>query len=294
MPAQAYAGQLGTIITNVVAAADNMVWLISLFAYIGGALLCVIGIFKFKDHVDQPLHHPLSAGVKRFVAGGMLLSLPWMGRAVRGNLLGGGTALGATSPAVTSQLGAPLGPANAVDGMIVNVMLDISAPMDLLFSLFCYIAGGIILVVGILRLTKRMDDGPRGPAGFGTIMCFITSGALFGLGDMAGVFLNSLFGNTNIMTAPVIGLNLGLTAADQNRLNQVIQALMYFVGLVGMLAFIRGWFVLRAFADGGRQDATLAQGLTFLFGGALAINLGGVVNAIQNTLGNAVPSIAFN
>ncbi|HEX2753172.1 MAG TPA: hypothetical protein VHP34_08775, partial [Alphaproteobacteria bacterium] len=59
-----------------------------------------------------------------------------------------------------------------------------------------------------------------------------------------------------------------------------------FVMLVGYIAFIRGWFVLKAFAD-GQQGATVAQGLTFLIGGSLAINLGELVNALQETVGIA-------
>jgi hypothetical protein len=35
----------------------------------------------------------------------------------------------------------------------------------------------------------------------------------------------------------------------------------------------------------GQQGATMAQGLTFLFGGTMAINLGELINALQNTVG---------
>ena len=59
---------------------------------------------------------------------------------------------------------------------------------------------------------------------------------------------------------------------------------MTFIMIVGIIAFIRGLFVLRAFAEGS-QNATIMQALTFLFGGALAINLGDLVNVLGATVG---------
>ena len=60
----------------------------STIAWIAGAFLGVAAIFKFKDHVDNPMQHPLSAGVKRMIAGGMFLSLPFTIKAVNGSLFG--------------------------------------------------------------------------------------------------------------------------------------------------------------------------------------------------------------
>ena len=79
-------------------------------------------------------------------------------------------------------------------------------------------------------------------------------------------------------------------ATQRDQVTTVLGGLEVFVMIVGYIAFIRGWLVLKNFAD-GQQGATLAQGLTFLIGGAVAINLGEFVNAITNTVG--VNTISF-
>ena len=122
-------------------------------------------------------------------------------------------------------------------------------------------------------------------------MTFLASGALFSFGDMIGTFSTSLFGDATSSTFANISPTVISNAADAARVDSVIEAVMAFIMIVGYIAFIRGWFVLKAFADGS-NNATLAQGLTFLFGGTLAINLGELVNILQRTVN--VSGITFS
>jgi intracellular multiplication protein IcmC len=273
----AHAATVGAVLNNTSTSFTNFPIALSALAYISGLFLAVAGIFKFKDHVDSPSQTPLSAGVKRFLAGGMMLALPFMSSAVKGNLMGGG----GTDITATARHGAPTG--TAMDAMIYNFIIDFAHPMEFLLSVFCYIMAIALLLVGISRLTKGMQEGPRGPAGMGTLMTFIAAGALFSIASMMGTFLQSLFGSTNISSYATISTTV-LDAASAAKVEPVVEAVMIFVMLVGMIAFIRGWFVLKSFAD-GNQGVSLAQGLTFLFGGALAINLGQLVNVLQTTVG---------
>ncbi|MDE2336647.1 MAG: hypothetical protein KGL10_04990, partial [Alphaproteobacteria bacterium] len=147
-----------------------------------------------------------------------------------------------------------------------------------------------LLVVGIVRLTKTEQEGPRGPAGLGTIMTFLASGALFSFGDMAGIFSNSLFGTSTAATYATISTSV-ITASDAAQVEPVIESMMIFIMIVGFIAFVRGWFVLKAFADGSSQ-ASLAQALTFLIGGTMAINLGQLINLLEKTVN--VSGITFS
>lgn len=281
----ASATTLGNVITNTQTSMSDFPFLLSAIAYISGLFLAAAGIFKFKDHVDNPAQNPLSAGVKRFIAGGMFLSGPFMYDALAGSLFaGGGTKISNTGR--TGAAGTP----GSLDQMVVSLMTDIGGPIEILLIAFSYIAGIALLLVGISRLTKRMEEGPRGPAGVGTMMTFLASGALFSFGDMIGAFSTSLFGDASISTTSAIDTSIGIDPTDAARIQTVIEAVMAFIMIVGYIAFIRGWFVLKNFADGA-QGATLAQGLTFLFGGALAINLGDLINVIQNSVG--VSGITF-
>ncbi len=282
----AYAGgKLSDIFENVVQSWGGVTSLLSTFAWLGGMFLGVAGIFKFKDHVDNPSQTPLSAGVKRMIAGGMFFSLPFMIRAVRGSLFGA-DAVGSNEHAVTGYTDHGALSAGGLDKMVVDVISDIAVPAELMLTAFSYLSGILLLIVAISRLTKRMEDGPRGPAGMGTIMTFVAAGALFSFGDSIGTFSSSLFGDNVVMSESSIDPTIITDADDRERIQAVIEGVMVFVMLVGYIAFIRGWFVLKAFAD-GQQGATVAQGLTFLIGGSLAINLGELVNALQETVGIA-------
>lgn len=277
--AQAQTGPtVADMLTRVTTSFVNLPNILSAAAYLLGLFFAVTGIFKFKEHVDSPMQHHLSEGVKRFLAGGMLLGLPFMTRAVQGSLFSTpGQVLN-----VSAGHSAPVG--GGMDAMIVNFVSNIYAPMTLLLVAFTYIAAIVLLLVGIVRLTKTAQEGPRGPAGLGTIMTFLASGALFSSGDMMSSFSNSLFGTNNVVHKMDIATTV-INAADGARVSSVIEALMSFIMIVGYIAFIRGWFVMKAFADGNNNTASLAQALTFLFGGALAINMGALVNALQGSLG---------
>lgn len=281
----AFAGgdKLGDVFTNLVSSWNGFTNIFSMLAYFAGVTLAVIGVFKFKDHVDNPAQTKLSEGVKRMLAGGMFLSLPFMIRAVRGALFDD-AALGSDSITVTGSTKASLS-AGGLDKMVVDLMTNVAGPVEAMLGAFSYLAGIALLLVGISRLTKRLEEGPRGPAGMGTMMTFIASGALFSFGDSMGTFANSLFGDdgSELKTRALVANTVISDTDDRERIQTVIEAVMTFVMLVGYIAFIRGWFVLRAFAD-GQQGATIAQGLTFLFGGTLAINLGELINVIMRTV----------
>lgn len=272
-------------VTQSWAGVDNI---LSMVAWLAGAFLGCAAIFKFKDHVDNPAQTPLSMGVKRMIAGGMFLSLPFSIRAVV-NSTSGAAGAGKITSTGYQVSGTPV--AGSLEQMVVDVMKDIGAPVENMLVAFSYLAGISLLLVGISRLTKRMEEGPKGPAGFGTIMTFIAAGMLINYGSSIGHFTGSVFGNNSLMTNIAISANVMSNATQRAQVETVLSGLEVFVMLVGYIAFIRGWFVLKSFAD-GQQGATLAQGLTFLFGGAIAINVGELINAVSQTVG--VNAITFN
>lgn len=278
---QASAQTIGAVIANLTVSFGTLPNLLASFAYIMGVFYAVYGVYKFKDHVDNPSQTPLSAGVKRFLAGGMFLSLPFMMEAFKASLFG--------APAIVSTTGttrnvAPVGP--GMDKMIFDLITDIANPMVVLLTSFVYISGVLLLIVGISRMIRTAQDGPRGPAGLGTIATLFVAGALLSSGGLITAFTSTLFGDATINTFASINPAIIANAADRASIGSVIESVMIFIMIVGMIAFIRGLFVLRAFAE-GNQNATIMQSLTFLFGGALAVNLGDLINVLQATVGIA-------
>jgi len=67
---------LGGYTAVVAGSAASVPAFITTIAYICGVGLAVAGIFKLKQHVDNPSQTPLKDGVMRLGAGGALLALP--------------------------------------------------------------------------------------------------------------------------------------------------------------------------------------------------------------------------
>jgi len=90
--ADAFAGtntDLTKAATNVVTAVSGTVALISTLAYIAGAGLALAGIFKLKQHVDNPAQAPMKDALIRLACGGMFLALPFMMRIMQGSISNG-------------------------------------------------------------------------------------------------------------------------------------------------------------------------------------------------------------
>ncbi len=272
---------LGGVIRNAYGSLDGIPGILSVIAYLFGLLLAFRALLDFKNHVDNPSQVPLADGVKKFFAGGALFSLPFISKVVVGTLFGdnkAGLDYGRHHDALEGVENI------AMDRMIYNFVADIYGPMTDLLAAFSYIAAIILLIVGISRMLKAAKDGPQGPTGMGTIATFLVAGVLFSLGGMMGTFNASLFGGDSVSTYAVISDTVISSSDDRVRISAVIESLMAFIMLVGYIAFIRGWFVLRGFAD-GVGNASITQALTFLIGGTLAINLGELVNVLQRTVG---------
>ncbi len=278
--AQAQAQTVGGLMNNIIGATSKFPPLLSALSYTFGVFLSVQSMLRFKAHVDNPSQTPISDPVKRFLAGGLFLSLPFMLSVLRGTLFGS-NGVGSSSVNASGFTNASLSQ-GGLDWMVVTLIGNINKPLTGLLGAFGYISAIGLLLVGISRLTKRMEDGPRGPGGIGTLMTFIVAGALFSFADSIGTFVSTIFGSSTLKTHAQISSAV-ITGSDAQKIQTVIEGLLIFITLVGYIAFMRGLFVMKGVAD-GQQGATLAQSLTFLFGGALAINLGGFIQAIATTL----------
>jgi len=78
-----------SVADNITGSAKNLPNLISTVAYIGGIGMGVAGIFKLKQHVDNPSQHAMKDGLVRLGAGGGLLTLPYVTDAMMGTISDG-------------------------------------------------------------------------------------------------------------------------------------------------------------------------------------------------------------
>lgn len=279
-------GTIGDVICNVIESSSNLPGFISAIAYMMGMIMAVTALIKLKDHVESPSHNPLSASLKRFVAGGALFMLPTITEATETLLTGQGAVAG-TDTGVSGSAVASYG----LDAMMVALIVDIYEPLSDLLGAFGYLAGLVLVVIGISRLLKTAQDGPNGPTGLGTIMTFVVAGVLFTLDDIMTAFTGSLFGSPDITTYAILATPTNDMVIDEHIL-AVISSVLLFMMLVGWISFIRGFFILRDVAEG--KQASLMAAVTHIFGGALAVNLGPLMNAVQATFGLSYLGVIFD
>ena len=277
-------GGLGSVLCNITNSSSHLPGFVVAIAYLLGLYFSVVALVKLKDHVSNPDRTPLSDSMKRFVAGGMLFALPSVTSALQETIIGGGN--DQIDPYDYGGFGLAADTASGgVDAHLMFFVADLWQPLQIAIGAFGYVAGLVLTVVAIGRLIKTAQEGAKGPTGFGTIMTFITAGALFSLDSLMGAFSQSLFGNNIILTYPMLGASMatGDTAVDL-RIEGVFTSIVAFVALVGWISFIRGFFIMRDVAEGNGQ-ASLMAASTHLIAGALAVNLGPFIMAVQSTFG---------
>ena len=82
---------LGNVVVNIRESASPIPGFISTLAYICGIALGATGVYKLKQHVDDPNQEPMKGGLVRLAAGGGLLALPYMTSAMTGTVGEDGT-----------------------------------------------------------------------------------------------------------------------------------------------------------------------------------------------------------
>jgi hypothetical protein len=90
----AFATDFSTVSDNIVNSSRSLPNLVSTVAYVGGIGLGVAGVFKLKQHVDNPGQVMMKDGLVRLGAGGGLLALPFLTDAMTGTIGDPATAKG--------------------------------------------------------------------------------------------------------------------------------------------------------------------------------------------------------
>ncbi len=287
---------VGDAICWAMASASALPVFLSSISYLIGLVLGVWGILKVRDHVVDPSRVAISEGIMRLIAGGLFFSLPFLTAVFKSSMVNLGL-LGTT--VVTTNFGfrstvtaATCTGTNSLDEAMGCFMLDILGPSHVVLNFFCFVAGMIFIMIGISRLIKSSQEGARGPGGMGTFGTFIVGGMLLSATTILRAFSSSLFTSPVTFTFASMQYTTGMSVAETQAAYNVISAVLQFMIIIGMLSFVRGMFILRDVAEGKQQASTMA-GITHLLGGALAVNLGPMLNAVQQTLGITAFGINF-
>lgn len=258
---------------------------IAWISYLIGIVFVIQCGLKLMTHVQNPSQMPFAEPVKYFAAGGLMMALPSVMSVVINTL---GLKIPGASITTRDYTGTAT---DGLDGMLISMMQDIFLPLDTIIVIFCLIAGIIFAFMGLHRLTKSEREGARGPLGIGTIILFLVSGILMSMGPTIGTVTQTMFGSRAVGNYVEI---LGFSGSvDLSHAHNVAAAIVQFMMIVGLISFVRGWFILKAAADGGSQQATIMSSVVHIIAGILLINLGPFLMAVQKTLGIG-PGIGLN
>lgn len=292
---------LGSVLCNLMA--FNAAWpgFLKAMAYLFGLVLGFWGLIKIKNHVLNPAQTPLSEGVSRLIAGGAFFALPLIIETARISITPALVTVLSTITVNTGFNGNPtctLG-GGGLDNALNCLMESVFGALPVAMNFFGFVAGTILIMIGISRLIKTAQDGPRGPGGLGTMMTFLAGGALISFNPLIRTFTASLFAYDGWGAAGITRTNAvlvytnGMSPTEIVHAHTVISAILKFMILVGLISFVRGIFIVRNVAE-GNQQASIMAGVTHLLGGALAVNLGPLLGAVQNTLGISAYGIVFS
>ena len=282
VPLDAWAQQaktLGEMTNNVYDSMLSLQFFLSLVSYILGIFFFITGFKMLRDYVNDPDRNPIKNSVLRLIAAAFFLLSPTMAnylvRTIGGGSVGDTTLLTAHQGAFENSGGTGL------DGALSRFVIDFGAPfLDNLLPFFAYVAGVILMLVGLKRLALASGDGPQAPGGMGTFGTFIVGAGLMAFGYIMYTFQMTIFGTSTLEANQTF--NSAQNDPMTQRAGQALWGVFIFLRIVGYISVLRGLFMLRAFAEGSNSVSLMAVS-THMIAGSLLANGGYFVNSLQYT-----------
>ena len=172
--------------------------------------------------------------------------------------------------------------------MLIAFVADIRGPAIALILAVCWITGLWLILLTVLRMLKHSDSFGKGapPSALGTLVTLMAGIVLVQLPSWFDAATLTLFGTGELHSTAA----LGYTTARPGPFDGLLAAVFDIVALVGLLAFVRGIFVLRACSD-GKPSASAGSAAMHMIGGVAAWHIVAIIDALQTTLGIRVLDI---
>jgi len=252
-------------------------------AYCGAIVAMMYGIHYLRKHSEGGGQVHLGVPLLFLFGAACLFALPGIFSVIVNSFYTAGNAgLENCTPGGVS------GGGRGLDHMMEKFIENIRDPIRLVISLVAILAGLFFLISGLMKASKAGQD-PKTNS-IQTILVHLGFGALLmTIGTNLDMMLASLFGGTEkayeLNWGTVEGI-LGTKADEMERFKKAIHAALQFVQIVGLIAFVRGWLILKKVMDASGGNASLTQGLTHILGGCLAVNIGQFLELMDKTFGS--------
>jgi len=176
----------------------------------------------------------------------------------------------------------PMSSAYAIDlgAMLSSIARDYPNEWRLITAA-AYLSGWALVMFGIIKMKRLGSQQMMGHhIIMGPALAMILSGAALIYSPTMFQALNtSLFGSPDISP-------LAIGTTEIANWDVLVRDVEGFIQIVGLIAFIRGWFIMSKLGrEGGSHQGGFGKGLTHIIGGVLAINIEGTKDVVFATLG---------
>lgn len=281
--AMAQAASAGDVICNAVNNMGPFIELFNWMSYTAGAFIGANGVYMLARHMEAPGQAPLHQAYARLIGSSLLLALPSLAGTIVETLYGsGGDATSTTTcaPGATAAASSDL----TLDMMLVNFVGNIQGPILALLTTISLVFGVFLMYRGAIKASRYGTD-PKAYSVTSIVSSMVFGAVFIVVGENVDMIMGSLFGTTTIAPSNVLSWtaisNLG---GDTTNFVKAIQAALTFFQIIGFIAFLRGWNVLKNAVEGHGQ-ATVGQGLTHIIGGVLCINVYQFLQIMNTTFG---------
>jgi hypothetical protein len=193
-------------------------------------------------------------------------------------------------PVLSSTVFAGPGPNSpALDQYFINFILRVRGPLIKLIGIFGFFIGVIMEASALLRITKPGFTHGKGTPG-GTLAMVVIGAMLMSLPATINVLEGSIFNTTQTRMVQswdqsdlsYMSATSSSSAARNARVLSAINAAFQYIRILGLIALIRGLYLLKSAVDGG-QSSMLSATL-HMVGGVLAMNIAPVLRIFFATV----------
>lgn len=169
---------------------------------------------------------------------------------------------------------------------IIPAFVNLILAVSFLGGLYFIIRGIMMLKAFGMPLTQMSRPGELGgPLAYivvGAIMIYIPTTidtvhwTIFGTGD-------SYVSGAGTAGQTVLGYGEG--GGVESRWEDLKTILFKFINFIGLISFVRGWFIIAKSGQPGVQPGTISKGTIHVIAGIIAINAQGFVDVLRTTFG---------
>lgn len=163
--------------------------------------------------------------------------------------------------------------------MFANLNGSLPPVLRMVFGM-AYVVGAYYVFIALRRLWKLGNGDPHVHAE-SVVMGLAIAGCLIAAPTAVAADLGTFFA-TNTPSV------LQYSGPGGSNMATAAKAIVLFIQIVGVIAVIRGFMILRAIAHGNSRD-TVSKAATHIFGGAFAANVVGAAILLGNSVGLSLP-----